>query len=200
MGRHGFAGNGNLERTMSAKKVEKAGQLPDQVFASWAKDYITKHKSDPTSPRHEDAKRLDAMMPLHSPGRIHDPEYIGSEEHLNYYDNIPPYKGLDCETFEERFNKKPKEQAQPLRTPPEMAHEPTSIQDPSDAQRRQLELSPTSQHKVPASNDLSTRQTKLKPSANRLNNEEATRNTKKPVVKSLWLDLTKPFPVDKFDK
>lgn len=193
-GRVGFApGNGLLDQMLGAKQAEKDGQLPDQVFASWAKSYIDKHKNDPNSPNHADAVKLDEMMPLHKAGRAHDPEYDGSREHQRDYMAIPPYQGLKCETFEARFGKKQAEKPAPLRTAPVL---PTMKVDPAVSEKQHLAYQAT-QPQMPRSRARSDEATMkpTKPPASY--SDEATR---KPTKKSLWLDLSKSFPFDNIDE
>jgi len=109
-----------MDRLDNYNKTKDEGQLPDQLFSSFAKDYINKGLAKKDSPEHADFERMAKEMPLHEPGRIHDKDYHGSEDHQSHWDSIPAYKGVKCESFESRYNKKQPEAPKPLRTAPSM--------------------------------------------------------------------------------
>jgi len=93
-------------------------QTPDQLFASFSKDYINRGLADKDNPAHADFVKMAEEMPAHQPGFAYKRSYQGSAQHQKYWDNIPAYQGVKCESFSTRFKVKQQEPASPVRTPP----------------------------------------------------------------------------------
>ena len=153
-----------MDRLDNYNKTKDEGQLPDQLFASFSKDYIQKGLANKDSPEHADFQKMADAMPLHAPGRAHEEDYHGSEDHKNHWESIPAYKGVKCESFQTRYNKKQPEAPKPLRTAPAM---PSVVSAKTEAPQV----------------DVKT----VKPA-------------KRKVEKSLWIDPSAKFPIDKLDK
>lgn len=169
-----------MTRLDNFQKAKDKGQTPDLLFASFAKDYINKGLAKTDSPEHADFVKMANEMPLHQPGRVHEDDYHGSEDHKNYWDSIPAYKGVECESFEKRYNKQQPEVPKPLRTAPSMpaiGNSKTELATPS------IDIATVKPAKKPIAEDVPT----VKPA-------------KKTVKKGLWIDPHSAFPLDNLDK
>jgi hypothetical protein len=177
--RHGAFGWSKENRIKEFLDTDAEGQLPDQVFSSFAKHYITTGASDPSHPEHEDCKRMLAMKPLVAPGHGWHAGAVNSESSRNYWDSVPAYAGLRTAARAEQS------EASPMRNVPSIGTEKTV--NPTGA----TELANYSDDKKTVNQTGATERASV---VEEVKTFKPGRRKSEELTKSLWLSSSAAFP------